>query len=142
LLRCLYSRISTRYDFTTRPGILLRHPVLTLLPPAQLVKELDITGGDDAAIGYYAGIIVHADFKACENYFPSYDFTGIAVFRCTGTDDAEVESIVGPHWTQAGTISRTIRYLHFDAMFWPLDELLEPCRQVCLQLEEGYATLT
>ena len=32
--------------------------VFMLLRSRQLVRELDITGGDDAAVGYYAGLIV------------------------------------------------------------------------------------
>jgi hypothetical protein len=32
-----------------------------LVPSGQLISELGITGGDAAAVGYYAGIIVGAD---------------------------------------------------------------------------------
>ncbi|KAG1822960.1 major facilitator superfamily domain-containing protein [Suillus subaureus] len=35
----------------------------------QLISELGITGGDDAAVGYYAGIIVGGDMTTCENGF-------------------------------------------------------------------------
>ena len=38
----------------------------------QLARELDITGGDDAAIGYYAGIIVGRSHDL-RDFFPSGD---------------------------------------------------------------------
>jgi hypothetical protein len=61
----------------------------------QLISELGITGGDDAAIGYYAGIIVGGHMTTCENHFLIVYYwicsTGISVFRCAGTDGAEVE---------------------------------------------------
>ncbi|KAG2153184.1 major facilitator superfamily domain-containing protein [Suillus clintonianus] len=41
----------------------------------QLIRELGITGGDDAAVGYYAGIIVGAGIATCENgFFIGYDY--------------------------------------------------------------------
>jgi hypothetical protein len=38
----------------------------------QLIRELDITGGDDAAVGYYAGLIVGVEFTTCENRYSNY----------------------------------------------------------------------
>ena len=38
-------------------------------PSCQLISELGITGGDDAAVGYYAGIIVGDDIVIFRNHF-------------------------------------------------------------------------
>jgi hypothetical protein len=35
----------------------------------QLIRELDITGGNDAAVGYYAGVIVGVDIMTCVNCY-------------------------------------------------------------------------
>jgi len=62
--------------------------------------------------------------------------TGISVFCHAVTNGAKVEPVVRPHWTQTSIIDRTIGNLHFDSMFRPFDDLLEPCGQVCLQLKQ------
>lgn len=59
----------------------------------QLVKELDITGGDDAAVGYYAGLIVGVEITTYESNYSSSRI-GISIFFHAGTDSAEVESAV------------------------------------------------
>lgn len=35
----------------------------------QLIRELNITGGDDAAVGYYAGMIVGVEVIPRKNYY-------------------------------------------------------------------------
>jgi hypothetical protein len=60
----------------------------------QLIRELGITGGNDAAVGYYAGIIVGTEILNCENYEFLIRLTGISVFRRTVTDSAQMESAV------------------------------------------------
>jgi hypothetical protein len=56
----------------------------------QLIGELGITGGNEAAVGYYAGIIVSGDMMTYENGFLIvYCWicsSGISVFRCAGTN--------------------------------------------------------
>jgi hypothetical protein len=59
----------------------------------QLIKEIDITGGDDAAVGYYAGMIVSVKITTCESNCSSSRI-GISIFLHAGTDSAEVESVV------------------------------------------------
>jgi hypothetical protein len=60
----------------------------------QLIRELGITGGDDAAVGYYAGIIVGTRILSCENHEFLIRLTGISVLRRTDTDSAEMESVI------------------------------------------------
>lgn len=54
--------------------------------PTQLIRELGITGGDDAAVGYYAGIIVGAAILWFARTSIFIRSTGIAVFCRADTD--------------------------------------------------------
>jgi hypothetical protein len=60
----------------------------------QLIRDLGITGGDDAAVGYYAGIIVGTRIMSCKNQEFLIQLTGISVFPRTDTDSAQMESVV------------------------------------------------
>lgn len=62
----------------------------------QLIRELDITGGNDAAVGYYAGMIVGVDIMPCVICYSNCRilFTGVSLLRNAGTDSVEVGSAV------------------------------------------------
>jgi hypothetical protein len=62
----------------------------------QLVRELDITGGDDAAVGYYAGLIVCIEITYPRELLTKrcIMIAGVSVLCHAGVDSAGVESVV------------------------------------------------
>lgn len=70
----------------------------TLNVNRQLVSELDITGGDETKVGYYAGLIVRTASYFLFSAF-SNNLSGVSVFHDGGHVHHAVVPSVRPDWS-------------------------------------------
>lgn len=93
-----------------------------------LIRNIGVTHGDEAKVGYYAGIIVSSfsGSLALAHELPS---TGICFLRCGSIDCIAMGSPLGSHWQEARPSHRLhcVGRIHAGIRsFYPL--LDDPCQ--------------
>jgi hypothetical protein len=98
-------------------------PFVVAISPVQLISELDITGGDERKVGYYAGLVVGITLFGLDYYLLILQFSGIT-FLCNGSNHGpSLESNVGLCRPKANLIDWSVWIVRVDALFWALSYL-------------------
>ena len=100
--------------------------------------KLDVIGGDERKIGYYAGLIVEFNFptvsKMRQVLMGPAAIAGIVIFRNRGYHCISMESNIRSYWEKASPPVWDGRNDFIHVVFRIVSYILDPCDQVRLGL--------
>lgn len=97
----------------------------------QLVRDIGVTHGNDAQVGYYVGILV--GIKRTTKMLESLNclrWTAFRLLHGTSYNSTLLEPNLWSSWPQTCTPDRFIQRVFIHALLWVLQNFLGPCPEV------------